>query len=79
MRLHSCLESRYSRLPKAKGRRSTALELEQELISVMTNMKRPDSLASTLAEIARIGGNVRERLSADMNSLIGQLRDSIAD
>jgi len=43
----------------------------------MTNVKRPDSLASTLAEVARIGGNVRERLSADMNSLIGQLRDSV--
>ena len=43
----------------------------------MTDVKRPDSLASTLAEVARVGGNVRERLSADMMSLIGQLRDSI--
>jgi uncharacterized alpha-E superfamily protein len=77
LRLHSCLESRYSKLPKAKGRRPTALELEQELISVLTNAKRPDSLASTLAELSRIGGNVRERLSADMNFLIGRLRDSI--
>ena len=30
-----------------------------------------------LAEVSRIGGNVRERLSADMMFLIGQLRDSI--
>jgi uncharacterized alpha-E superfamily protein len=30
-----------------------------------------------LAEVARVGGNVRERLSADMMSLIGRLRDSI--
>jgi uncharacterized circularly permuted ATP-grasp superfamily protein/uncharacterized alpha-E superfamily protein len=78
IRLHSCLESRLSKLPKAKDRRPTPLELEQELISVMTDAKRPDSLASTLAEVSRVGGNVRERLSADMMFLIGQLRDSIA-
>ena len=78
IRLHSCLESRHSKLPKAKDRRPTPLELEQELISVMTDAKRPDSLASTLAEVSRVGGNVRERLSADMMFLIGQLRDSIA-
>ena len=44
---------------------------------MMTDVKRADSLASTLAEVSRVGGNVRERLSADMMFLIGQLRDSI--
>jgi uncharacterized alpha-E superfamily protein len=77
LRLHSCLDSRHSKLPKAKDRRPTSLELEQEMISVMTDVKRPDSLASTLAEVSRIGGNVRDRLSSDMVFLIGQLRDSI--
>jgi uncharacterized circularly permuted ATP-grasp superfamily protein/uncharacterized alpha-E superfamily protein len=77
LRLHGCLESRHSRLPKGKGRTPTSQELERELISVLTNKKRPDSLASTLAEVARVGGNVRERLSNDMNFLIGQLRDSV--
>ncbi|MGA9565234.1 MAG: circularly permuted type 2 ATP-grasp protein, partial [Candidatus Korobacteraceae bacterium] len=77
VRLHSCLESRHSRLPKAKARRPTSLELEQELISLMTDKKRPDSLISTLSEVSRIGGSVRERLSEDMMSLIGQLRESI--
>jgi uncharacterized circularly permuted ATP-grasp superfamily protein/uncharacterized alpha-E superfamily protein len=77
IRLHSCLESRHSKLPKAKDRRPTSLELEQEMISATTDVKRPDSLASTLAEVSRIGGNVRERLSADMVFLIGELRDSI--
>jgi uncharacterized circularly permuted ATP-grasp superfamily protein/uncharacterized alpha-E superfamily protein len=77
IRLHSCLESRHSKLPKAKDRRPTSLELEEEMISAMTDMKRPDSLASILVEVSRVGGNVRERLSADMMSLIGQLRDSI--
>jgi uncharacterized circularly permuted ATP-grasp superfamily protein/uncharacterized alpha-E superfamily protein len=77
LRLHGCLESRHSRLPKGKGKRPTAAEFERELISVLVNAKRPDSLASTLVEVARIGGNVRERLSNDMNFLIGQLRDSV--
>ena len=76
-RLHGCLESPHSKLPKAKDRRPTSLELEQEMISLSTDAKRPGSLASTLIEVSRVGGNVRERLSADMISLIGQLRDSI--
>jgi uncharacterized circularly permuted ATP-grasp superfamily protein/uncharacterized alpha-E superfamily protein len=77
LRLHNCLESRHSKLPKAKDRHPTSLDLEQEIISLMTDLKRPDSLASTLVEVSRIGGNVRERLSADMMFLIGQLRESI--
>jgi uncharacterized circularly permuted ATP-grasp superfamily protein/uncharacterized alpha-E superfamily protein len=77
LRMHSCLESRHSKLPKAKDRRPTAVDIEQEMISLVTDVKRPDSLVSTLAEVSRIGGNVRERLSADMMFLIGQLRDSI--
>jgi uncharacterized circularly permuted ATP-grasp superfamily protein/uncharacterized alpha-E superfamily protein len=76
LRLHGCLETRHSRLPKAKGRRATPQELERELISLVTNVKRPDSLASTLAEVSRVGGNVRDRLSGDMNYLIAQLRDA---
>jgi uncharacterized circularly permuted ATP-grasp superfamily protein/uncharacterized alpha-E superfamily protein len=77
IRLHGCLESRHSKLPKPKHRRPTSQELEQEITSLLTDAKRPDSLASTLAEVSRIGGNIRERLSADMMYLIGQLRDSI--
>jgi uncharacterized alpha-E superfamily protein len=77
VRLHDCLGSRHSKLPKAKNRRGpTALELEQEMISLLSDTKRPDSLASTLKEVFRIGGHVRERLSADMMYLIGQLQDS---
>src|SRR5277367_5647001 len=77
IRLHSCLESRHSKLPKAKDRRPTSLEFEQEMISMLTDAKRPDSLARTLTEVSRIGGNVRERLSSDMMYLLGQMRDSI--
>ena len=78
IRLHSCLETRHSKLPKPKDKRpATTADLEQELISLVSDVKRGDSVASTLAEVSRIGGNVRERLSADMMFLIGQLRDSI--
>jgi uncharacterized alpha-E superfamily protein len=53
------------------------LEFEQEVISIVTDSKRSESLASTLAEISRVGGTVRERLSVDMTFLIGQLRETV--
>jgi uncharacterized circularly permuted ATP-grasp superfamily protein/uncharacterized alpha-E superfamily protein len=77
IRLHRCLESRHSKLPKAKRRRPTSVELEREMTSLLADAKRPDSLACTLTEVYRTGGAIRERLSADMMFLIGQLRDSI--
>jgi uncharacterized circularly permuted ATP-grasp superfamily protein/uncharacterized alpha-E superfamily protein len=77
IRLHRCLESQHSRLPKPKHRRLTSVDLEQEMTSLLTDAKRPDSLARTLAEVSRTGGNIRERLSGDMMFLIGRLRDSI--
>ena len=82
LRMHGCLESRYSKLlsakrSKSKAKAPTSLQLEKELVSVLTDLKRPDSLASTLREVSRVGGYVRERLSEDMTYLIGKLRDSI--
>jgi uncharacterized alpha-E superfamily protein len=44
---------------------------------MLTDSARTDSLPGTLAEVARIGGNVRERLSADMMLLVGKLRLSM--
>ena len=79
VRLHKCLGSRHSKLPKAKRRRPTSLELEQEMTGLLTDAKRPDSLACTLTEIFRVGGNIRERLSADMIFLLGQLRGLDSD
>jgi uncharacterized circularly permuted ATP-grasp superfamily protein len=76
IRLHSCLESRQSKLPKTKKTRPTSPELEQELVSIVTDAKRSDSLAGTLSEVSRVGGSVRDRLSSDMTLLIGQLRDA---
>ena len=73
-RLHGCLDSGHSKLPKK--RRLTAVDLEQELISAMTDAERPDSLFSVLSEVTRVGMNARERLSADMTRLVGEMTDS---
>ena len=43
----------------------------------MTDAERPDSLAATLDEVHRVGGSVRERLSADMTRLVSQLKDCV--
>jgi uncharacterized alpha-E superfamily protein len=71
------LRSRQSRLPKSRNKRPTPLQFEQELVSVISDAKRTDSLIFTLSEVSRVGSSVRERLSADMMILIGQLRESI--
>lgn len=74
-RLQSCLESPHSKLPKKRS--PTADELEAEILSLLSEARRPDSLISTLHEAERLGGTVRERLSADMMRLIGQLSQSV--
>ena len=77
IRLHGYLETRHSKLPKGKDRKPSALELEREIISMMTDAKRPDTLAATLEDVYKVGGHVREWLSADMIYLLGQLRESV--
>jgi len=77
VRLHGCLKSKNSKLPKAKRRQPTPREFERELVSVISDVKRGDSLASILSEVSRVGNSVRERLSSDMMILIGQLRTSL--
>jgi uncharacterized circularly permuted ATP-grasp superfamily protein/uncharacterized alpha-E superfamily protein len=72
--LHGSLGSPLSKLPKTKRTRATFAALEKEVLSMLTDMERFDSLPSTLSEVGRVGGNVRERLSADMMLLIGQMR-----
>jgi uncharacterized alpha-E superfamily protein len=77
VRLHGCLGARHSKLPRGRRRRPTVAQFEREMLSMLTDTKRYESLPSTLSEVARIGGNVRERLSADMMLLIGKLSDSM--
>ena len=77
LRLHACLDSKHSTLPKETP--ATALELEKEVLSLVADEERPDSLRSYLEEVQRVGGNVRERLSPDMIRLIGKLAEHFAD
>jgi uncharacterized circularly permuted ATP-grasp superfamily protein/uncharacterized alpha-E superfamily protein len=72
MSLHRCLGTRANKLPKRAV--PTFAAIEKEMISMLTDCKRSESLPSTLEEVSRIGGSVRERLSADMMLIIGQLR-----
>jgi len=74
LQLHGCLGTMQNKLPKSRRTPPTYAALEKELLSMLTDSKRAESLPSTLAEVWRLGGNVRERLSADMMLLLGQLR-----
>jgi uncharacterized alpha-E superfamily protein len=77
VRLHAGLQTSQSRIPGSRRKSPTFPMLEKELISMLTDSARTDSLPGTLAEVARIGGNVRERLSADMMLLVGKLRTAM--
>jgi hypothetical protein len=73
-RLHGCFGSPHSTL--AKDRPPQARDLENEVVSLMSDAKRPDSLASALAQVQRVGGNLRERLSTDVSRLLVTLSQS---
>jgi uncharacterized circularly permuted ATP-grasp superfamily protein len=75
--LHGCLGTGHGKLPKSRRALPTYMALENEVLSMLTDSKRSDSLPATLVEVSRIGGNVRERLSADMMLLLGQLRNAM--
>jgi uncharacterized alpha-E superfamily protein len=73
-RSHGCFESAHSTLPKDRPARAS--DLEDELVSLMCSVERTDSLAFNLAELQRVGGNVRERLSTDLSRLVAALAES---
>jgi uncharacterized circularly permuted ATP-grasp superfamily protein len=75
--LLGCLGSRNSKRLTSRSKLPTLSALQKELITVLTDGKRPDSLPSTLDEISRIGGTVQERLSSDMMLIIRQMPGSI--
>jgi uncharacterized circularly permuted ATP-grasp superfamily protein/uncharacterized alpha-E superfamily protein len=75
--LVSCLGTRSARIADRRRRRPSFNGLRRELLSLLTDHKRADGLAATLAEVSRIGDSVSERLSGDMMMLLGQLRRSV--
>ncbi len=77
LRLHGCMGMRYGKLEPIKRRPNTFPLLEKDLLSILSDTDRRRSLPSTLAEVFRIAGNVRERLSADMMLLINRLHHAM--
>jgi uncharacterized circularly permuted ATP-grasp superfamily protein/uncharacterized alpha-E superfamily protein len=79
--LAACLGSRSARLnrysAKPGRKRPSFNSLRRELLALLTDRDRGDSLPATLSEVSRIGDRVRARLSGDMMLLIGQLRGSV--
>jgi uncharacterized circularly permuted ATP-grasp superfamily protein/uncharacterized alpha-E superfamily protein len=71
------LGSRHYKRSKSRRKLPTFAALRTELLSMLTDSKRGDSLPSTLTEVSRVGGRVRERLSSDMMLLIGQMRSAM--
>jgi uncharacterized circularly permuted ATP-grasp superfamily protein/uncharacterized alpha-E superfamily protein len=76
LRLHQCLSSEDWTPTLPKDRPADNNDLEHELVSLLTDPKRKDSLVDTLSELQRVGGKVRERLSTDFSRLIGELAES---
>jgi uncharacterized alpha-E superfamily protein len=72
--LHSCLESPYSRLEKDSPQEhlDPTQELEQEILSLIFEEQRRDSLHANLNRAARAAAHVRDRLSSDMLRVISQ-------
>jgi uncharacterized circularly permuted ATP-grasp superfamily protein/uncharacterized alpha-E superfamily protein len=77
VRLHSSLGLGESKLPKDKNARTLPLRFQQELLSVLSDHERDDSLASTIEDAYNSGNRVRERLSLDMVHLLNKLRSCL--
>ena len=75
--LAACLGTRSARIADRRRGRPSFNALRRELLSLLTDHKRTDSLAATLAEVSRIADSVSERLSGDMMMLLGHLRVSV--
>jgi uncharacterized circularly permuted ATP-grasp superfamily protein/uncharacterized alpha-E superfamily protein len=75
--LAACLGRRSARIAGRRRGPPSFNVLRRELLSLLTDHKRPDSLAATLAEVSRIADSVSERLSGDMMMLLGHLRVSV--
>ncbi len=75
MKFHECLDSPYSRLPKddPQGHLDQVHDLEQEILSLIFEEQRRDSLSANLNRAARAAAQVRDRLSSDMLRVVSQL------
>ena len=75
MKLYECLESPYSRLAKddPQGHLDQQGDLEKEILSLIFEEQRNDSLHANLGRATRAVAQVRDRLSSDMLRVVSQL------
>jgi uncharacterized circularly permuted ATP-grasp superfamily protein/uncharacterized alpha-E superfamily protein len=75
MKLYEGLESPYSRLAKddPQGKLDQQGDLEKEILSLIFEEQRNDSLNANLGRITRAAAQVRDRLSSDLLRIVSQL------
>ena len=74
MKLYDCLASPHSRLSEEdpQGHLDQWLDLEQEILSLIFEEQRSDSLNAILGRAARAAAQVRDNLSSDMLRIVNQ-------
>ncbi len=74
MTLYECLASPHSRLSEddPQGHLDRWRDLEQEILSLIFEEQRSDSLTANLSRAARAAAHVRDRLSSDMLRVVNQ-------
>src|SRR6201994_3450995 len=75
MKLYECLESPYSRLAKddPQGHLDQQGDLEKEILSLIFEEQRSDSLHVNLSRATRAAAQVRDRLSTDLLRIVSQM------
>jgi uncharacterized alpha-E superfamily protein len=75
MKLYECLESPYSRLAKddPQGHLDQQGDLEKEILSLIFEEQRSDSLNANLSRATRAAAQVRDRLSTDLLRIVSQM------
>jgi uncharacterized alpha-E superfamily protein len=75
MQLYECLESPYSRLAKddPQGKLDQQGDLEKEILSLIFEEQRSDSLNANLSRATRAAAQVRDRLSTDLLRIVSQM------
>jgi uncharacterized circularly permuted ATP-grasp superfamily protein/uncharacterized alpha-E superfamily protein len=75
LKLHECLESEESRMEPddPQGHLDVTTEFEQEVLSLIFEEDREDSLISDLNRTSRAAASVRDRLSSDLLRVVSHL------
>jgi uncharacterized circularly permuted ATP-grasp superfamily protein/uncharacterized alpha-E superfamily protein len=75
MKLHDSLETEDSRMTEddPQGHLNPAADFEQEILSLIFEEERRDSLFSNLNRVSRAVASVRDRLSSDLLRVVSQL------